>query len=118
MNFNPMNAMVIVIENGLPTTISFMEAIARKGIADQLDGWWWASDLGLIKDPSQSNEFVIKAQTIYDAINGKPVYVNGVRIFHNQSPGDMRTLMNTHTTNLLETSKELPRIEYEDHTIY
>ena len=40
-NLNMMNAMVVVIENGLPTCISFMEDIKRKGIENNLNGWWW-----------------------------------------------------------------------------
>ena len=74
-NINMMNAMVVVIENGLPTCIGFMEAIRNKGIENDLKGWWWSSDKGLISDPSESEEFIVKAQTIYDALMGKPVYV-------------------------------------------
>ena len=40
-NINMMNAMVVVIENGLPTCIDFMEAIRNKGIENDLKGWWW-----------------------------------------------------------------------------
>ena len=65
-NINTMNAMVVVIENGLPTCIGFMEAIRNKGIENDLKGWWWSSDKGLINDPSESEEFIVKAQTIYD----------------------------------------------------
>ncbi len=35
-NINMMNAMVVVIENGLPTCIGFMEAIRNKGIENDL----------------------------------------------------------------------------------
>lgn len=108
-NINMMNAMVVVIENGLPTCIGFMEAIRNKGIENDLKGWWWSSDKGLISDPSESEEFVVKAQTIYDALMGKPVYVNGVRLFHKQSPIEIRAIMDVHQVNLLEQPKDYPR---------
>lgn len=108
-NLNMMNAMVVVIENGLPTCISFMEDIKRKGIENNLNGWWWSSDKGLINDPSESDEFIVKAQTIYDALTGKPVYVNGVRLFHKQSPVEIRTILDIHQTNLLAPPTDYPR---------
>ena len=104
-----MNSMVIVVENGLPTCLTFMQEIRKRDLEGRLAGWWWSSDKGLINDPSESDEFIVKAQTIYDALTGKPVYVNGVRLFHKQSPAEIRTILDIHQTNLLAPPTDYPR---------
>lgn len=57
-NINMMNAMVVVIEKWITDVYCFMETIRNKGIENDLKGWWWSSDKGLISDPSESEEFV------------------------------------------------------------
>lgn len=90
---NLTSGMVVILENGFNSSINFMQEIRRRGIQNNLHGWWWSSDKGLIKDPSDSNELVVKAQTMYDAMSGKPVYVKGVRMFQTHSPGEIRSML-------------------------
>lgn len=90
---NMQSGMVVVLENGFNSSMDFMKEIQKKGIANNLKGWWWSSDKGLIRDPEESDEMVVKAQTMYDAMMGKPVYVNGVRMFQTHSPGEIRNMI-------------------------
>lgn len=34
-----LNSMVIVVENGLPICLTFMQEIRKRGIEDRLTGW-------------------------------------------------------------------------------
>lgn len=103
-----LNSMVIVVENGLPICLTFMQEIRKRGIEDRLTGWWWSSDKGLINDPSESDEIVVKAQTIYDALTGKPVFVNGVRMFNSRTPQEINQMLAVNQVDLLSPPKELP----------
>lgn len=103
-----MNSMVIVVENGLPTCLTFMQEIRKRDLEGRLAGWWWSSDKGLINDPSESDEIVVKAQTIYDALTGKPVYVNGVRMFNSHTPHEIHQMLDVKKVDLLSPPKELP----------
>lgn len=104
---NMSSGMVVVLENGFESSMSFMYQIKTQGLEGKLNGWWWSSDKGLIKDPSESNEMVVKAQTMYDAMMGKPVYVNGVRVFQSHSQADISEMMKTLTHNLYENEEVL-----------
>lgn len=105
---NMQSGMVVVLENGFNSSMDFMKEIQKKGIANNLKGWWWSSDKGLIRDPEESDEMVVKAQTMYDAMTGKPVYVNGVRMFQTHSPAEIRNMINVYQHDMLavnETNK-------------
>lgn len=102
---NMSSGMVVVLENGFNSSMSFMHQIKAQGLEGNLKDWWWSSDKGLIKDPSESDEMVVKAQTMYDAMMGKPVYVNGVRVFQSHSQADISKMMKTLTHNLYENEE-------------
>lgn len=97
-----LGGMVIVAEGGFVATMSFMKEIQLRGIQHDLKGWWWSSDKGLIQDPEDSDEIVVKAQTMYDALTGKPVYVNGVRMFQSHTPQEIRQLLGVNRVDLLQ----------------
>lgn len=96
------SGMVVILENGFDSSMNFMQAIRVANIQNNLQGWWWSSDKGLIKDPSESNEMIVKAQTMYDAMMGKPIVINGVRMFQSHSPSQIRQLLDVQQHNLLE----------------
>ncbi len=93
MNQLMQSGMVVILEKGLTSSMEFMQAIHDKGLEGNLKGWWWSSDKGLIQDPSESDEMVVKAQTMYDAMMGKPVNVSGVKMFQTRSPSEMRKMI-------------------------
>lgn len=100
----PHNAMVIVAEHGLASCIKFMAQIEREQITDLRD-WWWSSDKGLIRDPNDSKEIIVKAQTMYDALRGEGVVIDGVKLMGNVSDAYMETLRNSHMQDILTINK-------------
>ena len=102
------NAMVIVAENGLISCIEFLAQIESEQITDLRD-WWWSSDKGLIRDPNDSKEIIVKAQTMYDALKDESVVIDGVELMGNVSDSYMEILRNSHMQDFLTINKvQLP----------
>lgn len=114
---NMQTGMVVVLEKGFESSMQFMEQVRLTGIEHNLEGWWWCSDKGLIRDPSESNEMLVKAQTMYDALRGKPIYVNGVRIFQAHSRADIMKMLDVcqhDVLNLPEPKISVAAIDLND----
>lgn len=114
---NMQTGMVVVLEKGFESSMQFMEQVRLTGIEHNLEGWWWCSDKGLIRDPSESNEMLVKAQTMYDALRGKPIYVNGVRIFQAHSRSDIMKMLDVcqhDVLNLPEPKTSVAAIDLND----